>query len=691
MKTMKIMRRLMGCAAAILALSACSESEDLLSAFHSDPNAVRITAQVGKASANGFTRSFPLGDAEAQTKFKDGDMISVKADGQDAVTYQLNNNEWQPQGGKFLKWESETMNFTAFYPASFNGTITQPTEYTDEASLAKADFMSFSGPQTNTNNSNNLTLTMERKMARVVVMIDGFKDQYAGATIDNVNSLSICGVKAYKHTDKKFYALIKPCEAQNSETFISLDVAEGASKTTETLAGIPALTAGNSYTYQLTVGKDKVSVSGITVKDWTTGNITGGNTDVKDKTPYVTFSAPAEQMFKMVCYGGYTISNLEYSVNFGDWKKVKANRGVTFGGKNGGLRLRGKNINGTAENLIKYSTITFAYDEKNEDNPNNVKVACTGDIRTLLDYSNYKNVNTSQACFAKLFNHCWVLTSAPDLPATELGFSCYAYMFYWCPYLQNAPELPATKLNTQCYQNMFWGCTRLTKAPKLPATKLAHGCYHGMFMYCFWLQEAPELPATTLAEQCYMDMFAYCYLTKAPKLPATELKPRCYTTMFSNCVQLKEVPELPATKLAEFCYTSMFAGCTALSKAPKQAPAETVAKNCYRLMFDGCKELTYGPELKATTLAESCYEYIFNGCSKLASVSMLVPSTAIESTKDCVKGWLQDAGTSATSRTLKVQDAAAYTALEGIGELPENWKKGAAGTTVKNEDNGEIK
>ncbi len=691
MKTMKIMRRLMGCAAAILALSACSESEDLLSAFHSDPNAVHITAQVGKTSANGFTRSFPLGDAEAQTKFKDGDMISVKADGQDAVTYQLNGTEWQPkESGKFLKWESNEMTFTAYYPATFNGTITQPTKYTSEDDLAKADFMSFSGPQTNTNNSNNLTLTMERKMARVVVEIDGFKDQYAGASIDNVNSLSICGVKAYKHTDNKFYALIKPCEAQNSATFISLDVAGGASKTTtETLAGIPELTAGKSYTYQLTVGKDKVSVSGITVKDWTTGNITGGSTDVKDKTPYVTFSAPAEQTFKMVCYGGYTISNLEYSVNFGDWKKVKANEGVTFGGQNGGLRLRGKNINGTAEDLSKYSTITFAYDEKNEDNPNNVKVACTGDIRTLLDYSNYKNVNTSQACFANLFNHCWVLTSAPDLPATELGFSCYAYMFYWCPYLQNAPELPATKLNTQCYQKMFWGCTRLTKAPKLPATKLAHGCYHGMFEYCYWLQEAPELPATTLAEQCYMDMFAYCYLTKAPKLPATELKPRCYTTMFSNCVQLKEVPELPATKLAEFCYTSMFVGCTALTKAPKLAPAETVAKNCYRLMFDGCKELTYGPELKATTLAESCYEYMFNGCSKLASVSMLVPSTAIESTKDCVTGWLQDAGTSATSRTLKVTDAAAYTALESY--LPAIWKKGAAGTTVKKEDNGEIK
>ena len=622
----------------ILALSGCSESEDLLSAFHSDPNAVRITAQVGKTSADGFTRSYPLGTAEEQANFNVNDEISVKADGQDAVTYKLVGSEWQPQGNKFLKWENETMNFTAYYPASYSGTITQPTEYTSVESLAAADYMSFSGPQTN-NDGNNLTLTMKREMARVVVEITGFNDQYAGSTIDNVNSLSICGVKAYKHGDNKFYALIKPCAAQNSATFISLDVAEGESKTTETLTGIPALVAGNSYTYKLTVGKSKVTIGDVTVADWLTGAILKGTTDVKDKTPYVTFSAPAEQTFKMVCYGGYTISNLEYSVNFGDWKEVKDGEGVTFGGKNGGLRLRGKNIKGTADpnDTRIYSTITFAYDEKNADNPNNVKVACTGDIRTLLDYSNYKNVNTSQACFANLFNHCWVLTSAPDLPATELAFSCYAYMFYWCPYLQNAPELPATKLNTQCYQNMFWGCTRLKKAPKLPATKLAHGCYHGMFMYCFWLQEAPELPATTLAEQCYMDMFAYCYFTKAPKLPATELKPRCYNGMFKYCINLTEAPNLPATKLGDFSYGTMF-----------------------------------------------------EGCKKLSTVTMLAPSDKISEATNCCYNWLLNAGTSATSRTLKVMDADAYTALEGNGDLPDIWKKGASGTTVVNKDNGKI-
>ena len=637
MKYQKIMRRMMGCAAAILALTACSESEDLLSAFHSDPNAVRITAQVGKASADGFTRSYPLGDGEKQKEFKENDMISVQADGQDAVTYKLVGSEWQPQDSKFLKWESDEMTFTAYYPATFDGTINQPTEYTNIESLAAADFMSFRGSQTNTDKSNKLSLTMKREMARVVVEIAGFNDQYAGATIDNVNSLSVCGVKAYKHNDNKFYALIKPCAAQSSETFISLDVAEGESKTTETLTGIPELAPGKSYTYHLTVGKNKVTIGDVTVADWLTGAILKGTTDVKDKTPYVTFSAPAEQTFKMVCYGGYTISKLEYSVNFEDWKEVKDGEGVTFGGQNGGLRLRGKNINGTAENLIKYSTITFAYDEKNEDNPNNVKVACTGDIRTLLDYSNYKNVNTSQACFANLFYHCWVLTSAPDLPATELAFNCYNGMFYWCPYLQNAPELPATKLKTQCYQDMFWGCTRLTKAPKLPATKLAHGCYHEMFSYCYWLQEAPELPATTLAEQCYMDMFSYCYFTKAPKLPATELAPRCYNGMFKYCINLTEAPNLPATKLGDFSYGTMFEGCT-----------------------------------------------------KLSTVTMLAPSDKISEATNCYYNWLLNAGTSATSRTLKVMDADAYTALEGNGDLPDNWKKGAENTTVLNEDNGKI-
>jgi len=503
MRTMKIMKRMMGLAAAILALSACSESEDLLSAFHSDPNAVRITAEVGKASANGFTRSYPLGATEAdQKKFKEGDMISVQADGQDAVTYQLNGKEWQPQGSKFLKWESNEMTFTAYYPASFDGNLDKvilPAEY-DEASLAANDFMSYYGLHSNTN-GNQLTLTMNRMMARVVVEIDGFNDQYAGAKIDNVNSLSICGIKAYKHSDGKFYALIKPCEAQNSATFISLDVAEGASKTTtETLTGIPALTAGNSYTYKLKVGKDKISVSGIYVADWTGGTITGGKTE-ECPTPYITFKANGEQKFKMTVQNGYEISELEYSVNNGDWATVKADTEVPFGGENGNLRLRGTNKYGTASAWNTYSTITFTKD---------VDVACTGDIRTLLDWRNYNIVDTQNARFCSLFLNCSVLTSAPELPATILANYCYYQMFSGCTNLTAAPELPATTLENSCYREMFWSCTNLASAPELPATILANYCYFGMFERCTNLTSAPELPATVLAEACYGSMFLDC-------------------------------------------------------------------------------------------------------------------------------------------------------------------------------------
>ena len=508
MKTMKIMRRLMGCAAAILALSACSESEDLLSAFHSDPNAVRITAQVGKASADGFTRSNPLGTAEEQAKFNENDEISVQADGQDAVTYQFNGSEWVPQGGKFLKWEKETMNFTAYYPASFNGTINQPTEYNSLESLAAADFMSFSGPQTNTKDNNNqLTLTMERKMARVIVEIAGFNDQYTkNAT---VNSLSICGVKAYKH-ENKFYALIDPNYTPSTTApFLSLEVVDGESTTTEKYTTTPTtFVAGKSYTYQLTVGKNKISVSGISVADWNTGTITDNGK--AELVPFVTFTADGEQKFKMTTNDrSYTISRLEYSVNDGEWATVEAGTEVTFGGPHGDLRLRGTNTNGTASADDPYSTITFT--------DKNVKVACTGDIRTLLNWKNYSTVDTQNARFCKLFYGCTALTSAPDLPATTLANECYSRMFSGCTSLEKAPELKATTLASQCYESMFNGCTKLSSVTMLAPSNqisLATDCCYN------WLYNAGNDPTVKSRTLIVTDEAAYnALISKTTYLP----------------------------------------------------------------------------------------------------------------------------------------------------------------------------
>ena len=106
---------------------------------------------------------------------------------------------------------------------------------------------------------------------------------------------------------------------------------------------------------------------------------------------------------------------------------------VRFGGEYGDLRLRGTNPEGTATDSKFYSTIKF-YNA-------NVSVACTGDIRTLLDWRNYNTVDTKDARFCGLFSDCRVLTSAPELPATVLAESCYAGMFSGCVKLSSVTML----------------------------------------------------------------------------------------------------------------------------------------------------------------------------------------------------------------------------------------------------------
>ena len=513
-----------------LLFAGCSSEDDILSAYHNDPDAVHITAEVGKASADGFTRSNPLGTPDEQKTFNDGDMISVKADGQEAVTYKLVGSEWQPQGGKFLKWESDTMNFTAYYPATYSGgTPTQTLEYNDEASLIAADYMSFSDSIDKPKDNNALTLTMQRQMARVVVEIVGFNNQYDQNT--TVNSITINGtVKALKQ-GKMFYALMVPCTEDNNANFLSLEVGTG---NTETLKGIPELVAGKSYTYQLTVGKNKVVVNGITVANWTSGEITGGKAE---HIPYVTFAADGAQTFKLENKGYYP-SNIEYSVGTGDWKILEEeHEPIPFGGDLGNLRLRGTNSKGTASARDKYSTISFTNTE--------VKVACTGDIRTLLDYKNYKTVATDQAKFCYLFSNYSVLTSAPQLPATTLASECYSHMFSDCTNLKSAPALPAKILAYSCYSYMFNNCTSIESAPALPATTLAVYCYNSMFNNCTNLKSAPELSAKELASHCYLGMFYNCTsLESAPKLPATTLKDYCYRLMFYGCSKLSTVTML---------------------------------------------------------------------------------------------------------------------------------------------------
>ena len=359
--------------------------------------------------------------------------------------------------------------------------------------------------------------------------------------------------------------------------------------------------------------------------------ISDGNNDIISEmipiyyvgAPYVTFKASAVQTLKI----DTEVDGLQFSTDKGaTWHSLTTSTdNATFGPDND-LLLRGINSRGTDN-----ATISFT--------EGSVPVACSGDIRTLVDYRNYANVDTGSAKFMSLFYGCTNLTTAPELPATTLLTNCYSNMFKGCTGLTSAPELPATQLAVSCYSNMFSGCTGLTSAPELPATQLAVSCYSNMFSGCTGLTSAPELPATTLAKDCYYSMFNGCTgLTTAPALPATKLEVTCYKSMFYGCIGLTTAPELPATRLSETCYSFMFYGCTGLTSAPV---------------------------LPAATLTTGCYQAMFYGCSSLNEITMLATNV---SASRCLNEWVS--GVAATGTFTKVAEVTLTTGVSGI---PAGW------------------
>ena len=530
-------------ATAGLLLAGCATDSDNNNTWLSDSNAVHVSASVGSI----FTRSNPAASDEAkQMSFNTGDVMGVSNNGT-SLNYTFNGTDWQPGSGSYLVWDKNDLKFQCWYPADGKNSYSKGYIQEDQSNateIAKSDYMTAAVTTlTEIPGNRQLDVTLVRKTARLILNIQSFNDQFDAST--KVNHIRIVG-KECTDANETSTINIKPLqkgEGGTGTTYTAL-VAPGTTEghlyfSAEGTAETPlvvktgTLEAGKSYTYNLIVGKNKVTIGNVTVAEWGTGKIEGGKAE--EYIPYVTFTAEKPQTFKMTEYDGYKISGLEYSVNNGDWTTLEAGTGVTFGGSNGNLRLRGTNLKGTSV-TGQYSTITFT--------DSNVPVACTGDIRTLLDWNNYTTVNTENAMFIKLFENCSVLTSAPELPATSLAYNCYYCMFLGCTNLKSAPKLPAPTLTTCCYYCMFAMCTNLKTAPELPAEELAYQCYDSMFSGCTNLKTAPELPAKISQRECYARMFSGCTNLKSAELSIEFLDRDCCSQMFNNCTNLSSVTML---------------------------------------------------------------------------------------------------------------------------------------------------
>ena len=570
-----------------------------------------VTIQASIAHDSDSRVALGEGVNENKVSWTTGDKITLNiGEGEYEFTWQ-SGTTFAYTGGGTLPGFDEVTSITATYASSFN--TTQTGLKSDVGS-----YMALSATTTVETGQDYSDLELRFSHGTSVLKLTLSNEAFKDANITDITVKAGTTVVAKTATETTFTG-----DAENGSVTVYFAIQPA---TLENVT-IHATCSGNPYSSSL---GNKTVVAG---KLYTV--------DVQEVLPNcLIFVAEAEgQSLKIRAGGGFGGAmfpgegeeelNLQYSTDGKLWCDFEKENWVEY--KSVDFENKKLFLRGTAENGTNGAKISFG---------NDAKVACSGDIRTLMNYENYSDIQTS-GNFQSLFQGCTSLTTAPALPATTLA--------------------------QECYSGMFSGCTSLTTAPALPATTLAQECYMYMFQECTSLNAAPALPATNLKDNCYTDMFYSCVsLTTAPALPATNLASMCYSGMFAGCTSLNAAPVLPATTLASMCYSGMILNCTLLKAAP-ELPATTLASQCYDSMFSGCTSLTAAPALPATNLVWRCYYDMFSGCTNLSSVTML--ATNIPADKKCLDNWLSGVASSGT-----FTKAADMTTLpEGTSGIPSGW------------------
>ena len=302
--------RYMGAFAVIAMLAACSTDDE--QGANTAANEVKIAATVGGNSI--FTRSNPVGSATEQENFNENDAISVTTEGK-TVNYTKSGDNWIPENGDYLCWTGGVQEFKAIYPysASENTVNTIYSGYVsaDQSTLdkiTKSDYMWTNRIEAKAPQDRMLELYFQRQTARVVVRVSSFGNEFDGLkpVLTDVKVYSklhvsaeeqvgenenIEEITAYKdptpdeNGNNVFYALVAPGEKKDGENFLKLTVTYNDGEVvnpTQTkelyVTGIPALEKAKSYTYDVKIGKDKVTIGSVRVTDWGPGDdITGGD------------------------------------------------------------------------------------------------------------------------------------------------------------------------------------------------------------------------------------------------------------------------------------------------------------------------------------------------------------------------------------------------------------------------------
>ena len=345
-------------ALALMGTLASCQSDDDFTVARPD-NAVSLNFSVGSLQAT--TRSNAAATDDTQREFNQGDQIAVSTnDQEEAVLFQCTSTDdqtWtEAVPNKFLLWTQPMLTFSAYYPVTTGTSMTAFTLPADQSSVEKialADYMTRQQVIPRPEGGSDIQMQLERKMARVIVRISGFGSQYFDdqKTVSNVRIYSEASgiedgnptgssteIQPYAQGDggqgSTYTALVVPGYGDSGARFIQLSDGEGS---TLLVKGIPELEAGNSYTFNLVVGKNKIEVASVTVTDWTTGETLAGGqaTEGSAKAPAVTPNIAQADCTFSPSNGKSTLSNanittsMEYSADNGTtWTDVTSNGSI---------------------------------------------------------------------------------------------------------------------------------------------------------------------------------------------------------------------------------------------------------------------------------------------------------------------------------------------------------------------------
>ena len=442
-----------GTFALVAMLTACSTEEEQV---HFAGNEVKVDAAIGREST--FTRSNPAGDEEKQSNFNDYDQIGISMNDGAARLYEMKNGIWDVKDGEPLKWETEITEFKAFYPYSYGDKLYNSFEkghiienQISKEGMALSDYMIADRIEPSIPANRELKLYFKRKTARVIVDIQNstFTNEFdsrplvSGVTIFSqleipaTQGADVTEIKPYKMDDSNpkssWMALVAPNAEDASKNFICIKVQETNTADDPKpyyVKGIPNLEEGNSYTYKLKIGKDRVTIENVTVAEWTDGTAISGGA-----ASSITVEGIKESVTTQLEKGNDVVLTLNSNASSDIFDAIKTaikEKGVA----DGSVNLTLKNVmtipDGTFKNVTWLNKVTL---------PDAVTIG-----KNAFGGSSLKDIEAPKVSTVKMlaFDQCKFLENVNLPKVSEIGIQA----FHFCNTLKNVLFGTLTKVWT---------------------------------------------------------------------------------------------------------------------------------------------------------------------------------------------------------------------------------------------------